>query len=75
MFAELCERNVHGTCIGRFPGSDEDVSFVHLKEMSTYLVIIQIEKCIFFFHLFSIKKKNKLCKYLQIVIERVRLPG
>ena len=31
-----------------------------------------------FFHLFSTHKKSllcKLCKYLQIVIERVRLPG
>ena len=31
-----------------------------------------------FFHLFSTKTKSllcKLCKYLQIVIERVRLPG
>ena len=31
-----------------------------------------------FFHLFSTKQKSllcKLCKYLQIVIERVRLPG
>ena len=31
-----------------------------------------------FFHLYSTKKKSllcKLCKYLQIVIERVRLPG
>ena len=31
-----------------------------------------------FFHLFSTPKKSllcKLCKYLQIVIERARLPG
>ena len=52
-----------------------------LKEMSTYLVIIQIEQVHFLFSIYSLPKKFKksilckLCKYLQIVIERVRLLG
>ena len=58
MFDVLCERNVQGTCIGRFPGSDEDVSFVHLKEMSTYLVIIQIEQVHFLFSIYSVPKEK-----------------
>ena len=54
------------------------------NEMSTYLVIIQTEQVHFFppFILYQKKtQKNpnkllcKLCKYLQIVIERVRFPG
>ena len=58
-------------------------SIIHLyllKEMSTYLVIIQIEQVHFLFSIYSLPKKiisllYKLCNYLQIVIERVRLPG
>ena len=51
-------------------------SIVHLyllKEMSTYLVVIHIEQVHFLFSIYSLL--CKLCKYLQIVIERVRLPG
>ena len=58
-------------------------SIVHLyllKEMTTYLVSIQIKQVHFLFSIYSLPKINKsllckLCKYLQIVIERVRLPG
>ena len=50
-------------------------SIVHLyllNEMSTYLVIIQIEHVHFLFSILPHKKKSllcKLCKYLQIVKE------
>ena len=55
-------------------------SIVHLyllKEMSTYLVTIQIEQVHFLFSIYSLPQKKsllcKLCKYLLIVIFRVNI--
>ena len=48
-------------------------------ERNEYIPIIQIEQVHFLFSIYSLPKNNsllcKLCKYLQIVIERVHLPG
>ena len=48
-------------------------------ERNDYIVIIQIEQVHFLFSSYSLQQQksplSKLCKYLQIVIERVRLLG